>query len=139
VHYEVSNFARPGYESRHNSRYWTGAPYLGLGPSAHSFLPPTRRWNLRDWMAYRTAIMDGRLPLAEAEEVTGEAARLERIWLGLRTNTGLPSEGWSAAQERLAERWVEAGWAERAVTSLTLTAAGWLLLDQLAVDFEAAA
>src|SRR5690606_18225905 len=48
VHYEVSNFARPGRESRHNSAYWTGAAYLGLGPSAHSYVPPERRWNLRD-------------------------------------------------------------------------------------------
>jgi coproporphyrinogen III oxidase-like Fe-S oxidoreductase len=71
--------------------------------------------------------------------VTGGAARLERIWLGLRADTGLPLEGWTAAQERLAARWVEAGWAEKRPGSVRLTPAGWLLLDQLAVEFDAAA
>jgi oxygen-independent coproporphyrinogen-3 oxidase len=139
AHYEVSNFASPGFESRHNRAYWTGAPYLGLGPGAHSFLPPRRRWNLRDWEAYRRAIAAGESPVAETEVVTGGAARLERIWLGLRADTGLPLEGWTAAQERLAARWVEAGWAEKRPGSVRLTPAGWLLLDQLAVEFDAAA
>src|SRR5690625_5745454 len=58
--YEVSNFARPGHESRHNQAYWSGEPYLGLGPSAHSFLPPLRRWNLRGWEAYRRTVAEDR-------------------------------------------------------------------------------
>lgn len=136
-HYEVSNFAKPDHRSRHNSAYWTGAPYLGLGPSAHSYMPPVRRWNLRDWEAYRSAVAAGGVAVAEAERVEGDAARLERSWLALRTSDGLARDGWSPVQERLVRRWVEAGWAnpetERAVR---LTPAGWLLLDRLAVEFD---
>jgi oxygen-independent coproporphyrinogen-3 oxidase len=138
-HYEVSNFARPGFESRHNRAYWTGAAYLGLGPGAHSFLPPGRRWNLRDWEAYRKAIIAGKSAVAESEVVTGEAARLEQIWLGLRAAAGLTRSGWSLAQEQLAARWVEEGWAELTPAVVRLTPAGWLLLDRLAVEFDAAA
>lgn len=138
VHYEVSNFARPGRESRHNSAYWTGEAYLGLGPSAHSYLPPVRRWNLRDWMAYRNALESGRSPVAETERVEGEAARLERVWLGLRTRRGLPRMGWSRAQEALAAAWAGRGWAEFTADGVRLTPSGWLLLDRLAVDFETA-
>jgi oxygen-independent coproporphyrinogen-3 oxidase len=135
-HYEVSNFARPGFESRHNQAYWTGTAYLGLGSGAHSFLPPQRRWNLRDWEAYRRAVAAGTLPRAEAEVVAGEAARLEQIWLGLRASTGLARSGWSAAQERLAARWQEQGWASMTPAALRLTPAGWLILDQLAIEFD---
>jgi oxygen-independent coproporphyrinogen-3 oxidase len=138
-HYEVSNFARPGFESRHNRAYWAGNAYLGLGSGAHSFLPPRRRWNLREWEAYRRAVAVGESPVAETETVTGEAARLERIWLGLRAANGLARTGWSADQELLAARWLEAGWAVLTPSALRLTPAGWLLLDRLAVEFDAAA
>lgn len=138
-HYEVSNFARPGYHSRHNRGYWTGAAYLGLGSGAHSFLPPRRRWNLAGWEAYRSAVAAAKLPVAESEVVTREAARLEGIWLALRDAAGLPREGWSPAQERLAARWVEEGWAVSATGPLRLTPRGWLLLDRLAIEFDAAA
>jgi len=139
LHYEVSNFARPGRESRHNRAYWEGAAYLGLGPSAHSFLPPRRRWNLRDWEAYRSAVVAGASPVAEEEVVTGVTARLEQVWLGLRSAGGIRREGWSREQERLAERWAERGWAELTPESLRLSPQGWLLLDRLAVEFDAAA
>lgn len=138
AHYEVSNFARPGSESRHNGAYWQGSAYLGLGPSAHSFLPPRRRWNLRDWGAYREAVAAGVSPIAESEEVTGEIARLEEIWLGLRAESGVARSGWNREQERLAATWVEAGWAVLTPKALRLTPTGWLLLDRLAVEFDAA-
>jgi len=57
--YEVSNAARDGFRSQHNSAYWSGKPYVGLGPAAHSFDGTTRRWNLRAWEAYRRAIAEG--------------------------------------------------------------------------------
>jgi len=135
-HYEVSNFALPGHEARHNSAYWTRAPYLGLGPGAHSFLPPVRRWNLRAWAAYRDAVRAGAPAVAESEVVDDEAARLESVWLGLRTDRGLPLEG--ATRRRLAAAWVEAGWAWPHADALRLTPAGWLLLDRLAVELAAA-
>lgn len=138
VHYEVSNFARPGRESRHNSAYWTGAAYLGLGPSAHSYVPPERRWNLRDWAAYRDSLAAGRSPVESRERVEGAARELERTWLALRTRTGLPREGWSAEQEAMAEAWVGRGWAEWVPGGVRLTPSGWLLLDRLAVEFDEA-
>lgn len=139
VHYEVSNFARPGRESRHNTAYWTGEAYLGLGPSAHSYLPPVRWWNLRDWHAYRDAVAEGRSPVEEREVVDEEGARLERIWLSLRTRRGLPRRGWTPEQEARIGDWVERGWAEYTEEGVRLTVSGWLLLDRLAVEFDAAA
>ncbi|HEY8470002.1 MAG TPA: radical SAM family heme chaperone HemW [Longimicrobiales bacterium] len=139
LHYEVSNFARPGFESRHNAVYWSGAPYLGLGPGAHSYLPPKRRWNLRDWSAYAATVGRGELPAEGEEEVAGEAARLERTWLALRTAEGLPLEEMTPRQRRLAADWAGRGWAELTTDALRLTPDGWLLLDHLAVELDAAA
>ncbi|MEJ2678187.1 MAG: coproporphyrinogen III oxidase, partial [Gemmatimonadota bacterium] len=68
-HYEVSNFARPGYASRHNRAYWVGAPYLGVGVGAHSYVPPRRWWNMRDWSAYANALAGGSLPVAGEESL----------------------------------------------------------------------
>jgi oxygen-independent coproporphyrinogen-3 oxidase len=137
-HYEVSNFGLPGRRSRHNFAYWTGAPYAALGPGAHGFDPPLRRWNLRDWEAYREAVSRGRLPTDGEERVSPEDESLERVWLGLRTDQGLSLEGAAPVQEELARLWVEAGWAEARARVVRLTAEGWLRLDRLAVDFAAA-
>ena len=137
VHYEVSNFARPGRESRHNRAYWDGSPYLGIGPGAHSYLPPRRFWNLRDWSAYRERLSAGVSPVEGVERVEDAAAGLEGIWLGLRTDRGLAAL--TAAQRAIVERWRGAGWAEVEEGRVRLTAEGWLLLDRLAVELEATA
>lgn len=143
-HYEVSNFALPGHESRHNRAYWSGAPYLGLGNSAHSYLPPLRRWNLRDWQAYRSRAARGELPLEAEERIEDDALRLERIWLGLRVADGLdlsavaPPGGAMDRVAREVSRWERAGWAARAAGEVRLTAEGWLLLDQLSIELDAA-
>src|SRR5690606_13268321 len=128
LHYEVSNFARPGRESRHNRAYWEGVPYLGLGPGAHSYVSPRRFWNTRDWAAYRDRLLSGGTAV-EGEEVVGaEAAMLERVWLGLRLSGGLGDL--TEAQLAVAERWHRAGWAEVLARRVHLTPEGWLLLDQ---------
>jgi oxygen-independent coproporphyrinogen-3 oxidase len=137
AHYEVSNFARPGRESRHNAAYWNGVAYLGLGPGAHSYRPPERSWNVRDWAAYAERLRAGALPRESAEVVDAEASALERVGLGLRTTSGVPAA--SAAQGRLAEEWRDRGWAELGGGRVRLTPSGWLLLDRLAVEFDAAA
>ncbi len=137
-HYEVSNFARPGKRSRHNAAYWTGAAYLGVGPSAHSFEPPLRRWNLRDWRAYRCAVEDGQLPVEGVEELAPAERALEQAWLGFRTQEGVALAGAGRARRELARRWEAAGWAGVTASRLRLTVAGWLLLDQLAVEWAAA-
>jgi oxygen-independent coproporphyrinogen-3 oxidase len=135
VHYEVSNFARPGFESRHNRRYWDGSPYLGLGNSAHSFLPPTRRWNLRSWSDYLLCVQEGRSPVDEYEEVAGAEAELEFVWLGLRTREGIPLSRIHGPDARtLLRQWVAKGLARQGESRISLTPEGWLLLDELAVE-----
>ncbi|MHC4924808.1 MAG: radical SAM family heme chaperone HemW, partial [Planctomycetota bacterium] len=71
--YEVSNFAFPGLESRHNRAYWDGSPYLGLGNGAHSYLHPERRWNARDWAVYHAAAVEGTDLLEETETLDAKA------------------------------------------------------------------
>ena len=88
-HYEVSNFARPGRRSRHNSGYWRRTPYLGLGPSAHSFDGARRWWNVRSVSGYVDALVAGDSAVEEAEVIDAEQARLEALMLGLRTSDGV--------------------------------------------------
>src|SRR5205809_6576520 len=75
--YEVSNACRDGFRSRHNSAYWSGRAYLGLGPAAHSFDGRARRWNLAAWETYRRALAAGRSAV-DAEEVLSEERSEER-------------------------------------------------------------
>ena len=90
IHYEVSNFARgTKYASRHNQKYWDHSPYLGLGPSAHSFQDDRRWWNHRSLEQYITGINAGILPVEETEILTTEQLRLEAFYLGLRTKKGV--------------------------------------------------
>jgi oxygen-independent coproporphyrinogen-3 oxidase len=137
VHYEVSNFARVGLESRHNRAYWEGVAYLGLGPGAHSYLPPTRLWNVRDWAEYAMRLGVGESPREGSERIAPSTAALEQVWLGLRTATGLTAA--TPAQDGLARLWSGSGWADLAEGRVRLTPRGWLLLDRLAVEFDAAA
>jgi oxygen-independent coproporphyrinogen-3 oxidase len=88
-HYEISNFALPGRECRHNQGYWRGKSYLGFGPSAHSFHRNRRWWNGRNLQQYLENLKDGRLPVSEEEKLTREQQRLERIFLSLRQASGL--------------------------------------------------
>ena len=132
-HYEVSNFAKPGRESRHNQAYWEGRPYIGVGPGAHSSLPPRRWWNVRDHAVWSAMVASGRSPIEGEETVEGESAALEQAWLGLRTGSGAVSH--TAAQRELAMRWRHAGLAVGDGDRVVLTPAGWLVLDRLAVEF----
>ena len=92
-HYEISNFAQPGYEACHNSAYWTHAPYIGLGPGAHSYRMSERKWNNPNLSAYIEAGKSGDFTFVqEGEELTAEQLGLERLMLGLRTSNGLPSD-----------------------------------------------
>jgi oxygen-independent coproporphyrinogen-3 oxidase len=136
-HYEISNFARPGYECLHNWQYWNGAAYLGIGPSAHSFLPPYRMWNVFRWDAYRGATHDHAPTLSDWESVAGRKGHLERLWLSMRTRCGLSTEDpiWSnpAIAERR-DRWARAGWLDRREGRVVATTEGWLRLDALVAD-----
>jgi oxygen-independent coproporphyrinogen-3 oxidase len=90
IHYEISNFARGTANlSRHNTKYWDRTPYLGLGPSAHSFQDTCRWWNFRSIRRYCEAVEAGKSPMEDSENLTDEQIRLESIALGLRTETGI--------------------------------------------------
>ncbi len=90
LHYEISNFARSEDAfSRHNQKYWHHAPYLGLGPSAHSFLGNMRWWNFRDLHAYLREVSRGISPQAARESLTGDQLLLEAWFLALRTRQGI--------------------------------------------------
>ena len=92
-HYEISNFAQPGYEARHNSAYWNHTPYIGLGPGAHSYIPNSRKWNNPDLIAYIDAGKSGDFSaVTGGEDLTEEQLGLERLMLGLRTSKGLSIE-----------------------------------------------
>jgi len=142
--YEVSNAALPGFHSRHNSAYWSGQPYHGLGPAAHSFDGTTRRWNLRAWEAYRRAIAEGRSAVESEETLTDEQSVLERIYLGLRTADGIavaalrrPSPPSAAvlsppsAAAVLSPPFAAQGWVVEHNGRLRCTPEGWLRLDSL--------
>ncbi len=135
-HYEVSNLALPGRESRHDRAYWDGTPYMGLGPSAHSFLPPLRLWNERRWAAYRNEVRQRHAPVADVERRGGEERDLERIWLSMRRRSGFSPD------DRLLERveeaagpelreWEDRGWIRRDGGGISPTPEGWLHLDDL--------
>jgi oxygen-independent coproporphyrinogen-3 oxidase len=88
-HYEISNWAKPGFESKHNLKYWRREAYLGFGAGAHSF-SGTQRWaNAHDASAYVGAITEGRLPAEQLERVTRESALEEELFLGLRQLDGI--------------------------------------------------
>lgn len=104
-HYEISNFAKPGFESAHNSSYWNGTPYLGVGAGAHSFNGKSRSWNVSDLDAYMNGIECGK-PVSETEVLTATDMYNEKIMLGLRTAAGIEAD---ERLERAARRYLESG------------------------------
>jgi len=134
-HYEVSNFARPGHASVHNWHYWDGSEYLGVGPSAHSYLGGERIWNVYRWDRYREAVGAG-APLREgSERPTPAQRRLERVWLGLRTDVGVRwDEVDVEGREARLAAWRDEGWIAEDGEFLRLTPEGWLRLDPLAAE-----
>ena len=92
-HYEISNFAMPGYQAKHNSAYWKHVPYVGLGPGAHSFLDVKRLWNADDLSAYLKAGSNGDFSeIRGSETLDQEQKKIEKIMLGLRTAAGVEEE-----------------------------------------------
>ena len=133
-HYEVSNFAKPGARARHNSVYWRRVPYLGVGPSAHSFDGERRAWNAREYAAWSRAVLAGEDPTAGSEALPERSVAAERVYLGLRTSTGIPL----SPDIRSAVRpWFSQGWAMEREGHLRLTAEGWLRLDSIAAHLTA--
>jgi len=96
IHYEVSNFARGmKYASKHNQKYWNHTPYLGLGPSAHSFKGNHRWWNHRSLDRYIADLRTAKAPVQSGETLNGEQLGFEAFFLALRTNSGLHLKNFS--------------------------------------------
>ncbi len=135
--YEVSNFARPGFYSRHNWGYWSGAEYLGVGMSAHSYSKRRRFWNIRDLYAYIECVEAGLSCEAGSEEIDELTAQRERFWLGLRTCRGAELCGAEAAILMASERFsqlVTAGHLYIDAGRLLLAPLAFALADALAVE-----
>jgi oxygen-independent coproporphyrinogen-3 oxidase len=125
ANYEVSNWARPGHECRHNLLYWAQDEYLGFGCAAHSHRGGRRWWNLRTPERYIEAVAAGRSTEAAGETLDGETRRLEGLQLSLRTTAGVPVEALDGDDlgdlvERHDDRWV-------------LTRRGRLMANEVAV------
>jgi len=133
-HYEVSNFGRPGRRSRHNSSYWTGAAYAGLGPSAHEYDGRARRWNVAPYAEWVARLAAGRDPEEGSEVLTAENREAETVYLGLRTTDGLELR---PGEAEVVRPWVAAGWGAVDGGRLRLTPVGWLRLDGLAASLTA--
>lgn len=141
LHYEVSNFARPGRESRHNRKYWNHVPYLGLGPAAHSFDGRRRWWNHRSVKTYREDLAAGKPPVADSELLTDEQLRLEALFLGFRTRKGVDLEGYQrryhsdllTEKEKMIRCLTEEGVAEIRDGFLRPTRNGMAVADSLAL------
>ena len=130
-HYEVSNYALPGRESRHNSAYWDERDYAGLGPAAHSMTRGVRRWNFAQWTAYERAAKGGSDPTEARERLSGRQRQLERLYLGLRTDRGVAKAPWWTIDPSKEQAWTSEGWLVREGDRYRFTARGWLRLDEL--------
>ena len=143
-HYEISNLSLPGYESRHNTKYWIGAPYFGFGCSAHSYDGIARRWsNERDVGGYMELIAAGKSPIVERRELNEDDRQAEAVFLGLRM-----MEGYNVREyqdrfgvdliERHCEnlkRFYDAGLVELNNDVLKLTRSGALLSNEVFAAF----
>jgi oxygen-independent coproporphyrinogen III oxidase len=143
-HYEISNFCLPGFESRHNTKYWTGAPYYGLGCSAHSYDGARRRWaNERDAAKYVSLIESEQSPIVERTDLSDDDARSESVFLSLRLMRGVNLEDYRSRfgadlLDQFAadlDRLRDAGLIEIDEPMLKLTTRGVLLSNEVFATF----
>jgi len=135
--YELSNWAKPGHECRHNIAYWKSANWWGLGPGAHSHVDRKRFWNVKHPTAYKQRLFDGLSPIADSEELTDEQRKSEYIMLASRLRTGIAKRALTVAQyERMAE-YIKADQIIDAADSLILTATGRLIADRIVAELLA--
>jgi len=133
-HYEISNYARPGFRSAHNRAYWSGADYLGIGPSAFSTLGLKRWQNIPDFRRYSEAISSGESAIGSVENLTPEMKRAEKIALALRTDHGAPAQLLNSFPDETRE-FVRLGLLQRVNGNFILTRSGKLLADSVAEAF----
>lgn len=135
--YEISNFALPGQQSQHNSRYWNRTHYLGLGAAAHSFDGHCRRWNIADVARYIASAMTGSVEYDE-EELTEQDAYNEYVMTALRTVEGIDRQlvptALAKRMEQTVEPFVAQGLIRATATHYCPTAKGLLLADRIAAE-----
>jgi oxygen-independent coproporphyrinogen-3 oxidase len=133
--YEISNFALPGFHSRHNSSYWKFQPYIGVGPSAHSFDGKSRRWNVRNNTLYTQKVGKSE-SWYETEILSENERRNELILLGLRTKWGLDeallNTHWTQKESAQIEEFARLNWLKRTDQQIVLTEQGKLHADGIA-------
>jgi oxygen-independent coproporphyrinogen-3 oxidase len=143
-HYEISNLCRSGFPSRHNTKYWTGAPYHGFGCSSHSYDGVTRRWsNERDITRYLEAIEKGASAVVEQHELTRDEIRAEAVFLGMRMMSGINTQQYRESfgidlrdeHEEDLMRFHEAGLVVFDGDLIKLTRAGALLSNEVFAAF----
>lgn len=132
--YEVSNWARPGHECRHNLGYWVGNHWWGFGPGAHSFVGGVRWWNVRHPRAYSGRLAAGLSPGAGRELLTADERRTERVLLEVRLSSGLPLDALTVSERARVPALVARGLAVAEAGRLLLTRRGRLLGDAVTVD-----
>ena len=132
--YEVSNWARPGHESRHNLAYWLGQDWWGFGPGAHSHVNGVRWWNVRHPRTYSAALLDGSSPAQAREVLEAYDRRVERVMLELRLATGLPLDVLTGSERFRVPALAASGLAIESSERLVLTLRGRLLADAVIRD-----
>jgi len=130
-HYEISNYARPGFSSVHNRAYWTGEDYFGIGPSAVSTVGMQRWQNACDYRSYIDRVFAGQSPTGSAETLTSDMKRTERIALSLRTRDGVSASDLKGF-ERQKDEFTALGLLRESHGNLALTRQGKLLADSVA-------
>ena len=144
IHYEISNFAKEGYISRHNSSYWKQVPYLGLGPSAHSFDGRSRQWNVADVRKYVKAISSGEIP-CEREELDRITVFNEYVLTSLRTMWGIDLTHVEEFYDKelhdylvnLSGKYIRYGLMKREKNTLVLTDQGRMISDNIIAELLA--
>ena len=133
-HYEISNYARPGFSSAHNRAYWLGNDYLGIGPSAVSTVG-TRRWqNVCDYRTYIARVLSGQSPCASKENLTNEMKRMERIALSLRTRDGVRASDLKRFAQQTNE-FIALGLLQKSNGNFVLTRKGKAVADSVTEEF----
>jgi len=127
-HYEISNYARPGFSAVHNRAYWSGEDYLGIGPSAFSTVGMQRWQNLADYRAYADRVLSGQSPIGSTENLTSEMKRVEAIALSLRTHEGVSVALLTPLRNETRE-FIALGLLRKTNSNFVLTRAGKSLAD----------
>ncbi len=130
-HYEISNYARPGFRSEHNRAYWCGADYIGIGPSAFSTRGLERWQNVADHNEYARRLFANQSPVASIEKLTPAMKRTEHVALRLRTSEGIAVD---TIDQKQAEELISNGLLTRQANRFALTRAGKLLADSVAEE-----